>query len=66
MSDILPKKGYFLGAPLWSPDNRFLLIMRIVGPGELQQPYLFEIPTGRLEPLPIGSMGDLHSWGGKP
>lgn len=56
---------WYLGPPLWSPDSRFLLIMRLVGPGESQQPHLLEVQTRRVGPLPIGSMGDMRSWGGK-
>jgi hypothetical protein len=56
----------FLGPPLWSPDGRFLLVMRIVGANEQEVPYVLEVKTGKLQAMPIGSMGDMRSWGGKP
>ena len=57
---------WYLGPPLWSPDGRFILIKRIVGPGESQQPYVLKVMTREIEPLPIGTMVDMRSWGGKP
>jgi Tol biopolymer transport system component len=60
------KSNWYVGPALWSPDNRFLLIMRIVGVREYQQPYALEVKTGKTEALPMGSMGDMRSWGGQP
>jgi hypothetical protein len=65
-ADIIVSRGYYLGKPIWSPDGRFIMIMRIVSLAEFQQPYVIDLKTGDVEALPIGSMGDMRSWGGKP
>jgi hypothetical protein len=65
-ADSLALRGHFFGPPLWSPNDRYLLIMRLVGMREYQQPYILELKTGKIEGLPIGSMGDMRSWGGRP
>ncbi len=64
--DMLWLRGSFLGEPLWAPDGRFILIMRLEGLSEFEIPYVLEVSTRRIERLPMGSMGDLRSWGGKP
>jgi Tol biopolymer transport system component len=56
---------WYLGAPLWSPNDRFILIMRSVE-NEYHQPTIIDVKTGASEALPIGSMGDMRSWGGLP
>src|SRR5258706_6317668 len=59
------RSNWYLGPLLWSPNDRFLLVARIVGPNERQQPHVIDVRTGHIEALPIGSMGDMRSWGGR-
>jgi Tol biopolymer transport system component len=52
----------YSGAPIWSPDSRYVNILYV--PGEQPYPYLFDRITGEGTKLPFRSLGD--SWGGKP
>lgn len=57
--------GSYSGAPVWSPDGRYLLVPKLTGPYHAD-PYVVELATGRVAALPKRSMGDMESWGGRP
>ncbi len=64
IGDVARGRGFFIGPALWSPDGRFLALSRLEGNSEVPRPYVLEVSTGTLTPLPIGSLGDLRSLGG--
>lgn len=69
LADTLAGRGEYFDAALWSPDGEFLLLKRFMSPTwteELVQPHVLELASGDVEPLPLRSMGDMKSWGGKP
>ncbi len=67
-ADIRESRGHYLGPPIWSPDDRFMMIMRIIARRsvEFEQAYVVDVSTRASSPLPPGSMGDIRSWGGHP
>lgn len=53
----------YLGAALWFPDSRFLMIYHY--PGEVGYPYVVDRLAGEVASIPP-LKGYVYSWGGKP
>jgi Tol biopolymer transport system component len=54
----------YIGPPLWSPDDQFLLVVR-EELTDFEKAYVADVSTGEVVRLP-DSLGRIDSWGGKP